>query len=219
MLKRGKYQFYLAGPYNMAINPTKFSIMTVTDTCSVWNVLSSRKLYQASITAKVHFCITPMVLYECLYKPRSSMTAEKNELIVRLEKARKENAFPILECSLEDLAELALRAPSGLGSGEMSCMAMAYKIRSAFMTDEKKARKFAEKKLALVVETTPKLYGWLHYNMYLNDGDHMDVISEHEHHESMPLTRFFSEAFETAMHYRVMISLYSNALPSNMSDK
>lgn len=130
-------------------------------------------------------------------------------------------AINISRCftSLEDLAELALRAPSGLGSGEMSCMAIAFQIRSAFMTDEKKARKFASEKLALVVETTPKLYGWLHYNMHLSDGDHMDVISEHERHESMPLTRFFSEAFETAMHYRVMKKLCINVLSSNTSDK
>ena len=189
----------------MAIDPTKFSMVTVADTCSVWNVLSSRKLYQASITAKVHFCITPMVLYECLYKPRSSISPEKNELINRLEKARKENAFPIQECALDDLVELARIAPSGLGSGEMSCMATAYRIRIiAFMTDEKKARKFAFNKLALIVETTPKLYGWLHYNMYLSDGDHEDVISEHERYEAMPLTAFFSEALETARHYRVM---------------
>lgn len=189
----------------MAIDPTKFFMVTVADTCSVWNVLSSRKLYQASIIAKVHFCITPMVLYECLYKPRSSITPEKNELINRLEKARKENAFPIQECDLDDLVELARIAPSGLGSGEMSCIATAYRIRSiAFMTDEKKARKFASEKLALVVETTPKLYAWLHYNLFLCDGDHQDVIREHEHHEKMPLTKFFDEAYETALRCRIM---------------
>lgn len=189
----------------MAIDPRSFSMVTIADTCSVWNVLSSRKLYQASITAKVHFCITSMVLYECLYKPRSSMTPEKNELINRLEKARKEGAFPIQECELDDLVELTRIAPSGLGSGEMSCIATAYRIRSiAFMTDEKDARKFASNKLALIVETTPKLYGWLHYRMYLSDGDHEGVISEHERYERRPLTAFFSEAFQTAMQYRIM---------------
>ncbi|MDI1231739.1 MAG: hypothetical protein PSU93_11370 [Methylobacter sp.] len=189
----------------MEFDPTKFSMMAVSDTCSVWNILSSRKLFQATKAAKLHFCITPMVLYECLYKPRSSITPEKSELITRLEKAQADGAFPIQECELEDLVELARQAPSGLGSGEMSCIAMAYRIRSiAFMTDEKKARKFASGKLSLVVETTPKLYGWLHYKLFLSDGDHDDVIREHEYYEKMPLTKFFAVAFEEALRCRLM---------------
>lgn len=188
----------------MAIDPTNFSRMAVSDTCSVWNILSSRKLFQAAKTANVHFCITPMVLYECLSKPRSSLTPEKSELITRLEKARQDGVFPIQECELDDLVELARQAPRGLGSGEMSCIAMAYRIRSiAFMTDEKKARKFAESKLFLTVETTPKLYAWLHYKRFLSDGDHQDIINEHENYEKMPLSKFFEEAFETALRCRL----------------
>jgi hypothetical protein len=189
----------------MALDPTKFSTVAVTDTCSVWNVLSSRKLYQASISAKVHFCITPMVLYECLHKPRTAMTSEKAELIGRLEKARRDGGFPLQECDLEDLAALARLVPKGLGSGEMSCIATAYRIRSiAFMTDEKKARNFALQKLGLNVETTPKLYAWLHYCRHLSDGDHEDVIREHERYEKRPLTTFFTDAFNEAMRCRLM---------------
>ena len=157
----------------MAIDPTKFSPMVVSDSCAIWNMLSSRKLFQAAKDAKVHFCITPMVLFECILKPRAITTPKKQELITRFEKAKMDGYFPIEECELDDLAELARQAPSGLGSGEMSCIAMAYRIRSiAFMTDEKKARKFAENKLALTVETTAKLYAWLHYKQFLSDGDH-----------------------------------------------
>lgn len=189
----------------MALDPTKFCKIAVADTCSVWNVLSSRKLYQASISAKVHFCITPMVLYECLHKPRSSMTPEKAELIGRLEIAQRDGGFPLQGCDLEDLAALARQVPKGLGSGEMSCMATAYRIRSiAFMTDEKKARNFASQQLGLNVETTPKLYAWLHYHLHLGDGDHEDVIREHECYETRPLTSFFREAFDEAMRCRLM---------------
>ncbi|MRD74121.1 hypothetical protein GH865_12805 [Rhodocyclus tenuis] len=146
----------------MALDPTTFCPMAVADTCSVWNVLSSRKLYQASVSAKVHFCMTPMVLYECLHKPRSSMTPEKAELILRLKNAQRDGRFPIQACALEDLAELARQAPKGLGSGEMSCIAAAYRIRSiAFMTDEKRARNFASQHLRLNVETTPKLRNYV----------------------------------------------------------
>lgn len=189
----------------MALDPTRFSPMAVSDTCSVWNMLSSRKLYHAAISANLHFCITPMVLYECLYKPRSSVTSQTAEMIARLNKARAAGGFPVQECDLDDLADVARRSPRGLGSGEMSCIAMAYRIRTlAFMTDEKKARKFAEATLGLNVETTAKLYAWLHFHGHLSDGDHADVISEHEIYESRPLSPFFQQAFEEAMRCRLM---------------
>lgn len=172
-------------------------------------MLSSRRLYQAAVGAKVHLCVTPMVLYECLQKPRTSMTTEKAELISRLERARRDGGFPVQECDLDDLFMLARQAPKGLGSGEMSCIATAYKIRSiAFMTDEKKARNFASQKLGLKVETTPKLYAWLQYCQHLGDGDHEDIIREHEIYESRPLTLHFQEAYEEALRCRLM--QYSN---------
>jgi len=189
----------------MALDPTTFSSMTVIDTCSVWNILSSCKLYRAAIGAKVFFCVTSMVLYECLYKPRSSMTTQKAELKKRLEKALQKKEFPVQECELEDLVLLAQQAPRGLGSGEMSCIAAAYRIRHiAFMTDEKKARKFAADNLGITVETTPKLYAWLHFYRHLADGDHGEVIREHESFESRPLTEFFNEAYEEAQRCRLM---------------
>jgi predicted nucleic acid-binding protein len=188
----------------MAIDPAKFSPMAVSDTCAVWNMLSSRKLFQAAKDARVHFCITPMVLFECILKPRSIITPEKQELITRFEKAQKDGYFPIQECDLDDLALLARQAPGKLGSGEMSCIATAYRIRNiAFMTDEKKARTFAENNLRLTVETTPKLYAWLHYKRFLSDGDHQDIINEHENYEKMPLSKYFEEAFETALRCRL----------------
>ena len=189
----------------MVLDPTKFSTISVFDTCSVWNVLSSRKLYQATIGANIYFCMTPMVLYECLYKTRSRMTPEKGELIKRLEKAREDGVFPIQECDLEDLAAIARIAPRGLGSGEVSCIATAYRMRSiAFMTDEKSARKFASEELRLHVETTPKLYAWLHYSGHLSDRDHEEIIREHEIYEHRPLTGFFQKAFDEAMRCRLM---------------
>lgn len=72
------------------------------------------------------------------------------------------------------------------------------------MTDEKKARKFASRQLGLAVETTPKLYAWLHYHLHLGDGDHEDVIREHETYEDRPLTSFFREAYGEAMRCRLM---------------
>jgi hypothetical protein len=187
----------------MTFDPTQFSISSVVDTCSVWNMLSSRKLYQAVKSSKRHFCITPMVLYECSKRPSSSN--EDNEMINRFEQARENENFPIQGCDLDDLASLVRIAPRGLGSGELSCIAVAYKIRSiGLMTDDKKARLFANRKLNLTVETTPKLYGWLHYHQHLTDGDHTDVINEHQLYESRPLSTYFKKAYEEAARYRLM---------------
>lgn len=189
----------------MALDPTRFSAASVADTCSVWNMLSSRRLYQAAMDARLHFCVTGMVLYECLQKPRSYSTPERTEMMRRLERARLNGGFPTQPCSLDDLADISRQAPRGLGSGELSCIAVAYRVRSiAFMTDEKQARHVASTKFSLNVETTPKLYAWLHYQQHLGGGDHDDVICEHETYEPRPLTRFFQEAFEEAMRCRLL---------------
>lgn len=179
--------------------------MVVADTCSIWNVLSSRRLFQAARTAKVHFCITEMVHFECVLKPRKTVTAEQDELLRRFRAAASDGCFPVQACTLEDLIQVSRGAPSALSSGELSCIATAYKIRSiAFMTDEKKARKYADKTLGILVETTPRLYAWLHYSRYLSDGDHEPIIIEHERYERRPLTSFLRIAYEAAIRSAAM---------------
>jgi hypothetical protein len=181
--------------------------MVVTDTCAVWNILSANKLYQAAFTAKLTFCITPMVLYECIQKRRKVVTGEMKELIARLERARKNGEFPMQGCGLDDLLTVTRAAPAGLSSGEMSCIAVVYRITTmAVMTDERQARKFVCEKLKLTVETTPRLYGWLHFHRYLLDGDHVEIVTEHEKYEKRPLTKFFDDAYKSALQYRLMES-------------
>lgn len=187
-------------------DPAHFPAMTVSDTCAVWNILSSPTLYRAVKQTKLHFCVTPMVQYECLQKPRKIQTPEKTELMGRLSTAQKEGGFPIQGCELEDLIAVVGLAPKGLGAGELSCIAVAYQIRTfAFMTDEKKARHFAEKRLDMKVQTTPMLYSHLHFRQHLNDGDHAQVIEEHERVESRPLTPYFQKAYEHALYSRYMM--------------
>ncbi len=126
-------------------------------------------------------------------------------MMQRLERAMKSGGFPIEPCSLDDLVDISRLAPKGLGSGELSCIAVAYRVRSiAFMTDEKQAKHVALTKFGLNVETTPKLYAWLHYWQHLGDGDHDEVIQEHEMYERRPLTQFFREAYEEALRCRLM---------------
>lgn len=54
----------------MAIDPSKFHLINVADTCAVWNVLSSSRLHAAAKEARCEFCITSFVRYECLSKLR-----------------------------------------------------------------------------------------------------------------------------------------------------
>ncbi|MGZ8175948.1 MAG: hypothetical protein ACXWT8_22270 [Methylobacter sp.] len=193
----------------MALNPSVFNLNNVTDTCSVWNVLSSKKLYLAATNAKVDFCITSTVLYECLYKPRSSSTPEDTEMIDRLKNARNQNKFPVIECDLDSLALIASTAPKGLGSGELSCIAASYQIRNvSFMTDEYKARQFSANELKLNVQTTPMLYAWLHFHFHLSDSDHRSVLEEHECFEKkIRLTNFFEDAYQEAARCRLMSAM------------
>ncbi|WP_242206493.1 MULTISPECIES: hypothetical protein [unclassified Pseudomonas] len=195
----------------MAFDPRNFSKLVAVDTCSIWNILSAKKLSLAAFSSGVHFIITPMVNYECLYKTRKQPTKEQDQLKERLNLALSKNQISIQHCDLRDLITIALKAPKKLSSGELSCIAMSYNLSTiAVMTDEKLARKFSEDTLALRVETTPKLYGWLHYNLKLNDTDHTDIVKEHESFERRPLTRYFNEAYETALQYRITPLHFTN---------
>lgn len=87
------------------------------------------------------------------------------------------------------------------------------------MTDEKLARRYAQDTLGLPVETTPRLYGYLHYHMHLGGADHEEVIREHERFERRPLTRFLNQTFDDAMRCRLMANMVSIAAAHSMSEK
>lgn len=189
----------------MAFDPRECQVVVIADTCSVWNLLSSRRLFRSARSAGRHFLITPVVLYECLQIARRVVNAEREELLSRFKTARSEGVFAEQGCEIDDLLAVSRDAPVGLSSGELSCMAAAYKVRTiAFMTDDKQARRFAEEGLRLIVVTTPKLYAWLHFHRHLSDSDHGDVIREHEIYERRPLTLFLNKAYEVALQYRLM---------------
>ncbi len=64
----------------MAFDPRSFCNLVAVDTCAVWNILSAKKLSLAAFSSGVHFVITPMVNYECLYKPRKHDSGTQEEL-------------------------------------------------------------------------------------------------------------------------------------------
>lgn len=126
----------------MAVDPRSFHRLNMVDTCAVWNVLSSKKLYQGAIRAGCMFSCTGFVIYECLVKPRKKMSSHDLELQRRLVAERKNARFSTFNLDVEDLQEVEiLERRKKLGKGESSSIAFAKRTNQAFLTDDQKARK------------------------------------------------------------------------------
>jgi predicted nucleic acid-binding protein len=196
----------------MAINPSVFYLHNVTDTCSVWNVISSKKVYRAVKSTEVVFYCTDFVIYECLYKPRGCEDDFDKELVKRLTKIREDGDFLSYSLDIEDLQSIELlRARKRLGLGELSSIAFAMKTRQAFLTDDQPARKFAQQFPAIVaVQTVPHLLSWLFYDGKLTDSDKNEIINEHEE-VGRGLSKFFELAYMEALRCRLMANGFSGS--------
>lgn len=183
----------------MVIDPSKFHLINVADTCSVWNVLSSVRLHSAAKEARCEFCITSFVRYECLTKPRKTPSSAETELMRRLTKEQTLGGFAAHSCDIEDLQAIKLlESRKKLGKGELSSIAFAMKIGQAVITDDKKARKLAENSGHALAQTTPHLFSWLIFKKRLSDSDKDTVISQHKAMER-PLAPHFETAYEMAL--------------------
>ncbi|TXT40583.1 MAG: hypothetical protein FD135_1111 [Comamonadaceae bacterium] len=187
----------------MAIDPSRFHPINVADTCSVWNVLSSVRLYGASKEARCDFCITSFVHYECLIKPRKTSTTAEIELMRRLRKEQELGAFKSHSCDIGDLQNIKiLQSRKNLGKGELSSIAFAMKIGQAVITDDVKARKLAEDSGHTLAQTTPHLFAWLMFKGHLGDSDRQTVITQHQAMER-PLEPHFNNAYKMALQCRL----------------
>ena len=190
----------------MAIDPSKFHLVNVADTCSVWNVLSSPRLHAAAKEAKCEFCITSFVRYECLTKPRKSPTAAETELMRRLGHEQSRGGFATHSCDIGDLQAIKiLESRKRLGKGELSSIAFAMKIGQAVITDDRKARKLAEDSGHPLAQTTPHLFSWLIFKGRLGDSDKATVIEQHRSMDR-PLAPHFETAYEMALQCRLNAS-------------
>lgn len=181
-----------------------FKKINVLDTCSIWNVLSSRRLYSGAICNSFNFCCTFYVHYECLYKPRGAKLSEDTELCDRLTREIQRGKITIYHLALEDLNEIdILRRRKHLGKGELSSIAFSKRIQQAFLTDDQGARKLANEVLGEeFVQTTPQLFGYLIYTGSLIDSDKDDIINEHKSLRR-PLEQYFNELYLTALELRL----------------
>ena len=189
----------------MPVDPSRFHLFNVTDTCAVWNILSSVKLYHRSKEANVQFFCTDFVIYECLYKPRRSINGTETTLIERLRESQEKGDFASYPLSIEDLQTVEiLENRKRLGLGELSSIALAMKTRQAFLTDDQKARKLGSEFMTTPgPQTTPHLVGWLFFHGHLIDQEKTDVIEEHESMER-PLSKYFEIMYMEAMRCRLL---------------
>lgn len=189
----------------MSIDPSSFHLHNITDTCGVWNVLSSRTLYSRARDAGVFFVCTRFVLYECLFKPRKTVKACDEELRSRFRAAQSESAFHIYPLDITDLQAIeVLENRKKLGKGELSSIAFALKTRQAFLTDDQKARRLAREVLQnSVTQTTPHLLGWLFFTTRLVDADKNTIIKEHLE-MGRPLAEYFEQMYLEACRCRLM---------------
>ena len=189
---------------SMAIDPSKFQLVNVADTCAVWNVLSSARLHAAAKEARCEFCITSFVRYECLNKPRKKTpTTAETELMRRLAQEQGRGGFAAHSCDIGDLQAIKLlESRKRLGKGELSSIAFAMKIGQAVITDDLKARKLAEDSGHAHIQTTPHLFSWLIFKGRLGDSDKGTVIAQHKAMER-PLEPHFEDAYDMALQCRL----------------
>ena len=165
----------------MSIDPSRFHVTNVADTCAVWNILSSDVLHSAAKKAGCTFVVTGVVQYELAIKPRTESKPSDNELRHRLRKEQDAGGFSSIPCSIEDLrAVTALEARRKLGKGELSSIALAMRLYMAVITDDRKATKLArEAGHADMTQTTPHLLAWLDFNDALSDTDKQLILHQH----------------------------------------
>ena len=176
------------------IDITKCEKVNVTDSCALWNILSSKILFAVLEDQNFIFSCTPFVVYECLYRNRTN--SNPGDVVLKQlakEKIDKKD-IDVHPLTIDDLQDSEiLRFRNKLGRGELSSIAFAKKTGLCFLTDDQGARKIGEVILGKKsIQTTPLLLGWLLYNGYLTDSDLEPIIIEHKSN-GRPLEPYFRQ--------------------------
>lgn len=188
----------------ISVNIKEFYRYNIIDSCSISNLLSSRKFYMAAINSGCEFHCTSFIIYECLYKNPKTERATLLEFRGRLNEAISKGNFKKHDISVEDLQEIeVLQKRKRLSKGELSAMVFAKKTGQAFMTDDQKARVLASEYIGCSkVQTTPHLFGWLFYTGILIDGDKAIILEEHVKMER-PLAEYLEKMYRDALQLRL----------------
>lgn len=189
----------------MAIDIRDCNKINITDSCSIYNILSSQLLYARLIGSQFIFSITKFVEYECLHKSRKSVSLKEKELQERIIRLQRSNRLSVHALSISDLQDNTIQKENGkFGIGELSCIAFCKKVNQYFLTDDQGARKIGSEVLGENrVQTTPQLVGWLFYHGILSDSDLQGMIDEHNAFER-PLEKYFRKVYHQALELRSM---------------
>lgn len=191
----------------MTSDITKLHLYNVIDSCSIWNILLTNLIYNASIEAGCYYSFTNYVEYECLHKKRSSDRDEN--VINKLKNEIANQKFKICSITIDDLQEIEiLENRKRLGKGELSSIVFAKKTNQAFITDDKKARELGKIVLGnSLVQTTPHLVGYFFYKRLLLDGDFASLIEQHKSTLSGKwgdLSEYFKKAYEESLKIKLL---------------
>ena len=189
----------------MTIDITNCNKINVTDSCALWNILSSPTFYAVLEDQHFTFSCTDFVVYECLYRSRTTISSDEAQL-QQLAKTRlaqqKISSHPLTIEDLQDEQILAYRRK--LGRGELSSIAFAKKTGLCFLTDDRQARSLGCAILGRErVQTTPLLLGWLLFHGHLSDQDLEPIISDHKRY-GRPLEKYFREVHAEAWRIKLM---------------
>jgi len=192
------------------IDLSRFDVLNVADTCSIWNVLASRALYAAAQSAHVSLCLTEFVQYECLHKP-GQPRPERAELQRRLRHEVQSGRVVACSIEIEDLQDVeALEKRKRVSKGELSSIVFAKKTKQAFMTDDEKAANLARAMMPVdKVQTTPHLLGWLYFTGRLLDADKGTILAELEG-LNRNLQRQIEAAYNEALRCRLIAQTTRN---------
>ena len=185
--------------------PDVFRPVNVTDTCAIWNLVGSTTLFRTARQEHLSFVITNTVSYECFIKSRGSAPSPAHrQLRQRLAKHIERGEVRQSDVTIDDLQDVIntarrLGSDKRLGCGEISCAALARRLRQAVLTDNKRDFRAIGELVDGLLQTTPRLLGWLCLVGRLTDGDVNDVIKEHcssDGHLSRIYKRAYCEAYE-----------------------
>jgi predicted nucleic acid-binding protein len=173
----------------MEVDVRSFGLSSTIDTCSVYNLFSSRRLLAATQARNTWFVVTDYVFYESVVRQRTLPTQSDAEIQKEFtRRLAQRKGFVREQLEVADLQAIAnLPATRKLGRGEIAAMAVALRMRVGFTTDDQGARRAAQQAGVVPVQTIPHLVGWLVYCGELSDGDFADVVREHD--ASVPASR------------------------------
>ena len=189
--------------------PDSFGPVSVTDTCAIWHLVGSRTLFGAARHRRLSFVITNTVYYECFVKSRSKAPSANHKILrERLARRIEQGEVDQLKVTVDDLRDVISAArqqgsDKRLGCGEISCAALARRLRQAVLTDNKRDFRAIEKLVDGLLQTTPRLLGWLYIVGRLTDGDIKDVIKEHCSSGGQ-MSRIYEQAHREACEQRLM---------------